>query len=184
MKAAIIDTETTGLLKHPSTKPELQPRIIEFGCVIVEDGKIKGKGYSQLIYPDEEVTEEITRITGITNDMLKGQPTFDKVYKKINAVLAGCDAIVAHNLPFDSGMLVREFALINKPLALPKIQLCTVQENMSVYGYRIKQKDLYEKVMGKKQGKAHRALDDCLALAEIVIKAGYLEGCDEGIKTR
>lgn len=180
MKAAIIDLETTGLLLHPRAKLSKQPRCIEFGAVVINSKGEQLGTMSQLIYPDQQIEPIITKITGITNNDLKGQPRFADVYKDITKLICSCDAVIAHNLPFDKGVLYREFAMLwlengAEDLEWPAIQLCTVQENVPVYGYRIKLKDLFKDVTGHTWTQKHRALDDCMALAEIVIQEGYLE---------
>jgi len=180
MKAAIIDLETTGLLKHPRAKAITQPRCIEFGAVVINHKGEQLDTMSQLIYPDQKIESVITKITGITNNDLKGKPRFAEVYEDITKLICSCDAVIAHNLPFDKGVLYREFAMLwletgAKDLVWPAIQLCTVQENVPVYGYRIKLKDLYKDVTGQSWTQKHRALDDCKALAEVVIQEGYLE---------
>lgn len=175
MKAAIIDLETTGLKLHPRAKPELQPRCIEFGGILLDTEGSESIKMSQLIYPEQKISAEITKITGITNDDLKGKPVFAKVAKDITDLISKADAVVAHNLPFDKGILCLEFERLGIDFQWPPIQLCTVQENVPVYGYRIKLKDLFREVTGEPWTQKHRALDDCKALARVVMEAGYLE---------
>ena len=129
----------------------------------------------QLVYPEQQIEPIITKITGLTNDDLKDQPVFAEVADDISALIGGCDVVIAHNLPFDSGVLNWEFGLLEFDHKWPAIQMCTVQENVPIYGYRIKLKDLFREVTGRVWTQHHRALDDCMALAEVVIHEGYLE---------
>lgn len=173
--AIVLDTETTGLLKHPAAKKELQPRIIEFGAVLIDSRGRELDSYDVLIFPDQEIDDEITSITGITNEQLNGAPRFPAVFKKIKKMIEKATVMIAHNLPFDKGMLLRELTLMNAEVTWPRYALCTVQENVHVYGHRVKLKDLYKDVIGKPLAQKHRALDDCRALAEIVTREKYLD---------
>ncbi len=181
-RALIFDTETSGLLRPQAGKLEDQPRIIEFAVVNIEleagadFGTITGEA-TWLIYPQCEISEEITRITKLTNEDLKGKPTFAKVLPEIIDCFLGVDTLIAHNLPFDRGMLVTELQRIGKEFAFPypPEQICTVAAFEALKGRRMKMTELYEDVCGEPLEQTHRALDDARALARIVIKAGVLE---------
>jgi len=175
MKIAIIDLETTGLLMHPRAKPRLQPRCIEFGAVVINEKGERLDTMSQLINPGQQIEPIITKITGITNEDLAGKPAFADMVDDVSALLGGCDMVIAHNLPFDKGVMMLEFDRLEYHYKWPDIEMCTVQENVPIYGYRIKLKDLFREVTGRVWKQTHRALDDCMALAEVVIHEGYLE---------
>jgi DNA polymerase III alpha subunit (gram-positive type) len=69
----VYDTETTGLTLHPNAPMRKQPKMIEFGGVLLgRSGEIVEE-YNVLVHPGEDVSPEITKITGITNDMLDAQ---------------------------------------------------------------------------------------------------------------
>jgi len=176
MRVAIVDCETTGLLRHPRAKPALQPRVIEFGAIIINAAGERLDAMSQLFNPEQDLEAIITKITGLTDADLCEQPKFAQLAEDVSRFISGCDVIIAHNLPFDKGVLELEFQRLGIQCDWPKIQLCTVQENAPVYGYRVKLKDLYADVMGQPLAQTHRALDDCEALAHIVTTEGYLEG--------
>ena len=177
MKAIIFDTETTGLPKHPDAKPHVQPRVIEFGAVIVdaETGAELNRA-NFLINPEVEIEEIITKITGLTNDDLRGQPTWKEIAPSIMALFRDCEIMAAHNLPFDSFML----RLDNMRCGIedwpwPRVGLCTAQENAEIWGRRPKLLELYEHSIGKPLDQTHRASDDAAALTEIIKKEGYFE---------
>lgn len=177
MQAVIFDTETTGLPKHPDAKPEVQPRIIEFGAVIVDaaSGDVV-RTVNYLINPQQPLEEIITKITGLTDADLEGQPTWEEVAPEIAALFAECGIMAAHNLPFDANMIL----LDNSRCGItgwkwPEIGLCTAQENAEIWGRRPKLLELYEHVLGKPLAQTHRASDDAAALAEIIQKEGYFE---------
>ena len=167
----VYDNETTGLLKPQVSDLAQQPKIIEFAVAIIDQSYERVGEYSQLIYPGEDITPEITKITGLTNADLKGKPTFIEALPEIEQVFIGKHRIMAHNLPFDMGMLVNELKRVGRQFAFPypPEQQCTVQLGWDlIFGRRAKMTELYEKTMGKPLAQTHRALDDVNALVEII----------------
>ena len=89
----VFDLETTGLY------PNSGDSIIEFGAVKIKDGIIIDR-YDELIYPEKELNDEIIKITGITNEMLKGKRNeYDGIIDFMKWV--GNLPMVAHNAKFD-----------------------------------------------------------------------------------
>ena len=166
----IFDTETTGLPLHPDAPLSKQPKIIELGAVLVNrEGEVV-QTYNQLIHPGEAVSWEITRITGISNEDLEGAPPFSDVLPMIRGVFEQASAVFAHNLPFDRTMLRNELARLDVlDFPWPKREYCTVGLHNGLWGRNPKLIELYEYAMGKPLPQTHRALDDALALTEIVI---------------
>ncbi len=170
----IVDTETTGLLKPKKVPLNEQPRIIEL-CIVRTDGKEVIASNSWLISPEQEITAEITKITGIKNEDLIGKPTFKELLPEIEEAFLGADTFIAHNAPFDRGMLLNDIARAEWPKEFPwpASIVCTVQEFQHEYGRRMKLTELYEKKVGKPLAQTHRALDDVLALHEALIAANF-----------
>jgi len=88
----VFDIETTGL-------SHLKNNITEIGAVRVESGKIVDV-FNELVNPEQEISQEITEITGITNEMVADKPLISEIMPKFlefskNAVF------VAHNAEFD-----------------------------------------------------------------------------------
>lgn len=89
----VFDLETTGLY------PNSGDSIIEIGAVKINDGHIVDR-YDELIFPDKVLSEEIIKITGITNEMLKDKRKEEECVKDfMNWV--GDLPMVAHNARFD-----------------------------------------------------------------------------------
>lgn len=175
MKAVIFDTETTGLLL-PATAPlEKQPRIIELGVIIVVDGKKVGE-YNQLINPECEITAEITKITGITNEDLVGKPLFREILAEFEEVFGWSDFGFAHNAPFDVGMIENELKRCGRTgFPWPKEIVCTAQEYTPMFGKRPRLIHLYEKIMGRPLAQTHRACDDAMAVFEVLEQDKYFD---------
>lgn len=92
----VFDLETTGLSCR-------YDRIIEFGAVRIEHGTEVGR-MSILINPEREISEKITKITGITNEMVKKAPTIKEAFPKIIEFIKDA-TLVSHNADFDFSFL-------------------------------------------------------------------------------
>ncbi len=93
----VFDLETTGL------DPKDGNSIIEIGAVRVKNNKIIDR-FDELINPGIALSEEIIRITSITDGMLVGKPNEEEIVKKFIAWV-GEDILVAHNAKFDLSFL-------------------------------------------------------------------------------
>jgi DNA polymerase III subunit epsilon len=102
----VLDFETTGL------SPEYGDRAIEIGAVLVERGEIAAR-FQRLMNPGFRVSPFIERYTGITNEMLKGQPRCEVVMAEFAEFIAGHN-IVAHNAAFDRRFLDFELKRANR----------------------------------------------------------------------
>ena len=173
---AVFDTETTGLTLHPHAKPHLQPRIIEFAAVLIDHTGAELDTLTFLCHPGQQISAEITKITGLTNDDLKGAPAFSARIEEVREFLGRADALIAHNQPFDHALLSNELRIAGalKGFPWPRHNMCTVQEFEPIWGRRMRLIELYEHTTGKVYKQTHRALDDVRALAEIVIKHSLL----------
>ena len=95
----VLDLETTGLSCR-------YDKIIEFGAVKVVDGLVTST-IDILIDPEREIPKVITNLTGITNDMVKGQPTIKQALPTILEFI-GDNILVTHNAQFDFSFLQEE----------------------------------------------------------------------------
>lgn len=167
----IFDTETTGLVDNKSTRSEKQPEIIEFcGITINADNGSVIEIYDQLIKPTTPITEEITKMNNIDNDMVKNSPTFKIVAPDIRDLIERSDCVVAHNAAFDRDMVDIEFAKLGlTKIAWPRI-ICTIEATIHFKGYRLSLAALHEYLFKKPFEGAHRARADVEALARIVVR--------------
>lgn len=168
MRIAVLDTETTGLPLNDQANLALQPYIIEWAVAHIEDGKVTAT-HETLIKPPIPIPAEITKITGLTDEDVADAPDFMGAYSIIMNSLDGVDLLIAHNAPFDTGMLRFELARhMIKDFAWPRVE-CSVQLYHDEYGRRMHLRELYEAKLGKPLNQTHRALDDVMALCEIII---------------
>jgi DNA polymerase-3 subunit epsilon len=109
MREVVFDTETTGL------EPAEGHRIVEIGCVELVNFLPTGRELQMYINPGRPVSDATVRITGITNETLRGKPAFSHP-SVADALLEffGDSPVVAHNAEFDRGFLNAELARLGK----------------------------------------------------------------------
>jgi DNA polymerase III subunit epsilon len=156
--AVIVDTETTGL---DHTRDE----VIELGMVAFlydEDGRIGEVigTFNGLREPSVPIGPEITRLTGITPEMVAGQ-VLDLA--AVERFIEAADLIIAHNARFDrpfcerlsKGFQVKAWACSHSEIAWSGFGF-----EGSKLGYLLTQCGWFH------QG--HRAVEDCYALLEVL----------------
>lgn len=176
----ILDTETTGLIKPTLTDTNMQPFITELYCCKVTTDFQFISEFNHLIKPPIPIPELITKITGIDDAMLENKPSFIEVYDELADFFLGETIVVAHNAPFDIGMLYWELFRqdLEKKFPWPKHHICTVEKSFGIKNKRIKLRDLHEMATGKlhEEG-AHRAKEDVMALVRSfkwLVKEGHV----------
>ncbi len=103
----VLDIETTGL-------DPIFDEIIEIGAIKIKNG-IVVDSFSQLVKPSTPVSQFISELTGITNDMLKSAPTINEVLPKFIEFVSDMQ-IVGHNVNFDINFIYdNSIQISNKP---------------------------------------------------------------------
>lgn len=153
----VFDFETTGL----DTRND---RIIEIGAVKFE-GRREVARFSQLVDPRRPISDDITRVTGITNDMLVGQPTIDEVLPAFHDILRGCVG-VAHNAEFDTRMLVSESARLG--IQCDYFVLCTLRMARELVKIERRNLDALAQHYGLAFESRHRSIGDILVTAGVL----------------
>ena len=157
MKYAIIDVETTGGRADREKITEI--------AIVLHDGERITETWSTLLNPEKSIPYEITRLTGISNEMVADAPRFFEVAKKIVELTEGA-VFVAHNARFDYGFIREEFARFGYPFV--RKMLCTVRLSRQVFpGLRSYSLSNLKAHFGIKSERAHRALDDTLATVRL-----------------
>ena len=159
LKAAILDTETTGT--HHQTD-----KIIELGIVIVEYCPKSGQVYrvletfNELEDPGFPIPPESTAIHGITDDMVKSHKILDD---EVEALMEDVSLVIAHNAAFDRGFVESRLPLfIHKSWACSYAQLPWKIEGMGSASLEFLAYRFGFHYAG------HRASIDCHALLEVL----------------
>jgi len=160
-RLVFIDVETTGLDHRKGH------RIIEVGAVVMENNQAVSE-YQSLIYVDVAIPRHISKIHGITSNMLVGQPTPEQIYPAFKEFISD-SLLVAHNSDFDIGFLRSEFSRLNLRLQNPSI--CTLKISRRRYprlpNYKLE--TLYRRLVGPvpPDAQRHRALADARMVAAV-----------------
>lgn len=155
----VFDLETTGL-------DVMNNGITEIGAVKIKNGKIEEQ-FTTLIKPDYPISDEIVKITGITEQMVKDAPKISAVIPDFIKFTDGA-VLVAHNADFDLKFIKRfagaeEYEINNQVIdsldlarkylsGLRKFDLHTVADKFGIVFHH------------------HRALSDAYATAEAFIE--------------
>ncbi len=120
-RAVILDTETTGLEISDGH------RMIEIGCVEMQNRRLTGKHVHYYLQPDRAVDPGAYEVHGISNQDLEGKPRFPDIMDELLAFLEGAELII-HNAPFDVGYIEHEYRLADRPIVLA--EHCVVTDTL------------------------------------------------------
>ncbi|MGZ3651605.1 MAG: exonuclease domain-containing protein [Bdellovibrionota bacterium] len=156
---AAFDTETTGLRPHSEFLVEVAA--VRFN---LETG---AKEYFQsLINPGVPIPWQATNVHGITDAMVAGAPTLEKVLPAFFQFIEGAIP-VAHNAPFDLGFLSLHSLRIGvEPPATPVLDSCMFSRRVFTEQPSHKLQSLVE-AFGISEGTFHRALADAKSCMEL-----------------
>jgi DNA polymerase III epsilon subunit-like protein len=100
-KYILFDTETTG--------NQQEDRVIQIGAIIMgNDGSVEI--FDELCSVDIDIKFEAMAVHHITPQMISNKPSFieSKFYKILQSLNTDDNYLIAHNLPFDLGMIKKE----------------------------------------------------------------------------
>lgn len=100
-RQVVLDTETTGLDFKQGH------RIIEIGCVELENRRRTGREYQTYLNPERTIDEGATKIHGLNMDFLLDQPVFADIANTFIDFIQNSELII-HNAPFDLGFINME----------------------------------------------------------------------------
>ncbi|MFC1501114.1 exonuclease domain-containing protein [Elusimicrobiota bacterium] len=110
---AFLDVETTGLMPH------VGDRVCEIAILRRNsDGEIIR--WNTLVNPCRDISQEVSNINQITNEMVSSAPEFFSISQKVLEMLDNA-YLVAHNAGFDISFLNKELEICG--LSLPKSQV-------------------------------------------------------------
>ncbi len=148
-----VDLETTGI----GAKRE---KITEIGMVKVVDGQVTDT-FHTLINPHRKIPEEIVRLTGIDDEMVKDAPGIEAVMPEVIRFCEGFP-VLGHQVIFDYGFLKQ--AAVNQKLEFEKEGIDTLKIcRMVMPAEEKKNLGAACAYFGIHPDTAHRALSDAMA---------------------
>ena len=156
----VFDLETTGLSNKRDS-------LTEIGAAKVINGEIVDT-FNCLINPERNIPKNIVEITGITNEMVKNEPT---VHEALPRFLEFCkdSTLVAHNANFDMGFLRENAKKISCEVNNNVID--TLQMARILLDKLKKHKlNIVADYLGIELENHHRACDDAICTAKVFIK--------------
>lgn len=208
MLILVFDTETTGLPKSKIINKDvlhLWPYIVQFSYIIFDTELktlVKMKDYIIRVPDFITISEEVSRIHGITNDisLSKGVNIVD-VLNEFFADFSSVDYIVGHNVSFDLNMIRAELNRLivnaNNDEELSEFQThlttinaskniyCTMKESISLCAIETKDKfgksynkfpkliELYQKLFNITPNNLHNSLNDVIVCLRCFMKLRY-----------
>lgn len=158
---SIVDLETTG------TSVSHGDRIIQIGCVLVQDGQIINH-FETKVNPREPIPRSIVQLTGIKNSDVKKAPLFEDVAGTIYSLLSGT-IFVAHNVNFDFPFLNEELDRAGYPkLTIPALDTVTLSQILLPTAKSFRLRDLTSS-LHIEHDHPHSAVSDAEATASLLI---------------
>lgn len=157
---AIIDIETTG-------GSALHEKVTEV-AIYIHDGSQVTREFTSLINPEKRIPPFITRLTGISDEMVQDAPKFYEVAREIVEITKDC-IFVAHNAVFDYGFIRHEFQRLGYKYYRPT--LCTVKLSRKLLpGFKSYSLGNLCKSLDINIENRHRAAGDALATVKVFEK--------------
>lgn len=171
------DLETTGL------SPEYD-EIIEIGAIRFVDD-VPTEIFHTLVKPKKKVTEKITSITGITNEMLNDAKSIDEIIPFFIDFIQG-DVLVAHNASFDISFILENLYNLGYKKINNKVidTLALSRRSVREYDYfeecdkKLKNYKLVtlKNEFGLAELSSHNSIDDCKVCAYVYQRIKDMQG--------
>jgi DNA polymerase III epsilon subunit family exonuclease len=158
----VVDLETTGAKTPPG-------RIMEIGAYRVREGRVDAE-FQTLVNPEAPIPPFISRLTGITEEMVRSAPLFSEIVADW-LDFADDAVLVAHNSHFDVRVLNHEIGRVFPGCRMINSHICTVKLSRScVPGLVNYQLSTLAEHFSIPHPNRHRAPADALATAELFIR--------------
>lgn len=171
---SVIDIETTGI--HPGSD-----EIIDLGYLQFDGTKLV-RTYSSLVRPENQVSSFITKLTGITNEMLKKAPLWEQV--EVDLLELESHSLLAHNANFEESFLKRYFdkipqgngresyhdSLLYLALLFPEAEVLNLESFINHFGISDKEE--------------HRGLADSRDLLKVLLISTFLTHKDKEFRMK
>lgn len=177
LREIVFDTETTGM------DPFKGDRIVEIGCIELENLVPTGRRFHKYINPEREIPAEATAVHGITNDRVKNEPKFVDIAAEFYEFV-GESVLVAHNAGFDMKFINWELGQCGfRPVDNARVVDTLVMARRQAPGAPASLDALCKRFnIDNSNRKFHGALLDAQLLAEVYLelKGGRQQGLSLG----
>ena len=164
MIEVVLDTETTGL------KVKDGHRIVEIGCIELENQIPTSKKFHCYLNPERKVSEKALEVHGYTNKFLSTQKKFTEICNEFLDFIKN-KKLIMHNAEFDLAHLNNELRLLGKDIIEKKNVIDTLELARDKFpGSSISLDALCKRynIDNSKRVK-HTALIDCELLVKVYI---------------
>lgn len=150
-----LDFETTGLVPG-------EDGIIDIGAIHIRDGEEVSR-FDTLVNPGRLISQEISQLTGITNQQLTDAPSIREVKDDFRSFL-GDLPVMAHNAKFELAFLQQVFGTGYAPVMLDTYQVLTLMYPLAP-SHSL---EYFIRSFGLRSYELHRGLQDALDMVEIL----------------
>ncbi|HUX38743.1 MAG TPA: 3'-5' exonuclease [Rectinemataceae bacterium] len=161
-----LDVETTGLDLR-------RCRIVEIGAILFtpREGGFGGRSIDRLVDPGMPMPREVIAIHGITDEDVRGAPSFGQIADDFLALTEGA-ILVAHNAAFDLGFIQSELAASGRPPLANLVLDSLVLARAAFKGLPSYSLPRLAASLHIATRRSHRALDDAIVAAKVFVEAG------------
>ncbi|MDO8826830.1 exonuclease domain-containing protein [Methylophaga sp.] len=157
-KMVLLDCETTG-------GNAIRDRLTEIALIEITNG-VETDRWQTLINPGISIPPWISKLTGITDAMVAGQPTFAEIAEELQQRLAD-NVFVAHHVRFDYGFIRESFRRLG--ITFSAKTLCSVKISRLLYPEQRRHGiDAIVARLGLTINQRHRAMDDAQVILELL----------------
>ena len=160
----VLDTETTGLSVRDGH------RIVEIGCVELENQIPTKRFFHCLLNPERKVSEEAFKIHGYSDEFLLNKKKFSQVVKDFLEFI-GDKKLIIHNADFDLSHLNNELTIVGESTIEKNRVIDTLELAREKFpGSAINLDSLCKKFrINYSKRQRHNALVDCELLSKVYI---------------
>ena len=164
MKEIVLDTETTGLSIKEGH------RIVEIGCIELENLIPTKKKFHSYINPERKVSENALKVHGYTDNFLSDKKKFKEIVDDFLEFIKN-KKIIIHNSEFDLAHLNNELSLIGREKINNQNIVDTLEIARGKYpGSSISLDALCKRFrIDNSRRKKHNALIDCELLSKVYV---------------
>ena len=164
MKEVILDTETTGL------EVKEGHRIVEIGCVELDNYIITSKKFHCYLNPERKVSEQAFKVHGYSDEFLSTQKKFKDIADEFLEFIKN-KKLVIHNASFDLAHLNNELSLVGREKIDESVVIDTLEIARKKFpGSQINLDALCKRYkIDNSKRKKHTAIIDCELLNKVYV---------------